>query len=325
MTTSTQVFLLPDYRKISIHRSLENFQRCLSLPARDKNIEGAMQFLSFCQRKGSGLWHVEKGKWVVTCRERSSMLAASASKKKMKKKSLDIFIHVIRQSTHVHIRSDFEKKMGPQLCKGTDQEHPSASMPSRTPGHTGVSTRPNVSVEYDLSKLAVITVVFNPVKYNSRYEHYENFARHMRSSGVDLYTVECIFPSTTRFGLPRQSFEVTQPNNSRHIQLSAPSILWMKENLINIAVTKLPAHVEYVAWIDADIEFDVTLRFFWSEENEFLFFSFLGLATWLASLDDCRTSTLSRCSNVRVVILSWSWRKERHSSSWLLIWLFHST
>jgi hypothetical protein len=161
--------------------------------------------------------------------------------------------------------------MGHQPSKQHHREHRPASTPSSSQGQPGFSATPSTVVKYDLSQLAVIAVVFNPVKYASRYEHYENFARHMGSSGVNLYTVECIFPSTTRFGLPRQNFEVTQPNNPRHVQISAPWILWMKENLINIAVNRLPAHVEYIAWIDADIEFDVILRFFCHDEKLLLF------------------------------------------------------
>ena len=80
----------------------------------------------------------------------------------------------------------------------------------------------------------------------------------MSESGVFLLTVECIFESAPVFGLPRQVFEVTEAGNPRHLQLTAPSILWMKENLINIAVKHLPERIEYIAWIDTDIEFEVS-------------------------------------------------------------------
>jgi hypothetical protein len=112
----------------------------------------------------------------------------------------------------------------------------------------------------DTSNFAVIAVIFNPVKYKTRYDHYQKFETHMSQSGVYLITVECIFESTPHFGLPRQNFEITRAGDRRHIQLIAPSILWMKENLINIAVQRLPQHIEYVAWIDADIEFEVCIK-----------------------------------------------------------------
>lgn len=121
-----------------------------------------------------------------------------------------------------------------------------------------MATSVNYEVKHDLTKLAVVAVCFNAVNYNTRYHLYRQFEEHMLQSGVFLFTVECIFESAPVFGLPKQTYEVTQPNNPRHLQLTASSILWMKENLINVAVKHLPAHIEYVAWIDTDIEFDVS-------------------------------------------------------------------
>ncbi|CAF1687148.1 unnamed protein product, partial [Adineta ricciae] len=106
------------------------------------------------------------------------------------------------------------------------------------------------------SRLAIITVMFNPVRYQTRYRRYRQFAYHMARSGVNLFTIECIFESATRYGLPPQRFEVTQPNNPQHFQVIAPSIIWMKENLINIVVQQLPPHIDRIAWIDADVEFE---------------------------------------------------------------------
>ena len=111
--------------------------------------------------------------------------------------------------------------------------------------------------KYDLNNFAVVTVVFNPVKYRSRHELYHKFDEHMSRSGVTLLTVECIFGCPLEFGLPRQRFDVTREKDARHIQIVAPSVLWLKENLINIAMKRLPEYIEYVAWLDADIEFEV--------------------------------------------------------------------
>ena len=112
--------------------------------------------------------------------------------------------------------------------------------------------------KYDLNNLAVITVVFNPIKYKSRYELYHKFDEHMSRSGVTLLTIECIFESPEALGLPLQKFEITREKDPRHLQVKAPSVLWLKENLINIAVKSLPDYIEYVAWLDADIEFQVS-------------------------------------------------------------------
>jgi hypothetical protein len=111
--------------------------------------------------------------------------------------------------------------------------------------------------QYDRSRLGIVSVIFNPVRYRSRYERYNKFRHHMAQSGVKFFTVECIFDSATRFGLPPQRFEVTQLGNPQHIQVIAPSVMWMKENLINIAVQRLPPHIDRIAWVDADVEFEV--------------------------------------------------------------------
>ena len=111
--------------------------------------------------------------------------------------------------------------------------------------------------KYDLNSLAVVTVIFNPIKYKSRYELYHKFDEHMSRSGVTLLTIECIFDCPESLGLPLQKFEITREKDPRHLQVRAPSVLWLKENLINIAVKRLPDYIEYVAWLDADIEFQV--------------------------------------------------------------------
>jgi hypothetical protein len=152
--------------------------------------------------------------------------------------------------------------MGQNSCKNIDVQNTqsSASIPSKTAGSSVTkSGASNVARQYDLSKLAVITVIFNPIKYKSRYDHYQKFETHMIQCGVHLITVECIFESAPHFGLSRQNFEITRANDQRHIQLVAPSIIWMKENLINIVIQRLPKNIEYVAWLDADIEFEVCM------------------------------------------------------------------
>jgi len=72
----------------------------------------------------------------------------------------------------------------------------------------------------------------------------------MKSTGATLITVECIFPE-----LGQTTFQVTRPDNPHHIQLQSKSVYWMKENLINIAVSKLPPHAKWVCWLDGDIFF----------------------------------------------------------------------
>ncbi len=93
----------------------------------------------------------------------------------------------------------------------------------------------------------VICVLFNPLAYQRRYDLHRAFEKHIRKFGVQLVTVELAFNN--------QSFVFTDPANPNHIQLKTEDYLWYKENLINIALSRLPDDCQYVAWIDADIEF----------------------------------------------------------------------
>jgi hypothetical protein len=98
-----------------------------------------------------------------------------------------------------------------------------------------------------MSGLHVITSVFNPSNYTSRYRLYESFSKRISGSGATLHTVELVFEN--------QDFAVTSNSNPLHLQLRTSQKMWFKENLINIAISNLPASWRYVAWLDADIAF----------------------------------------------------------------------
>lgn len=136
--------------------------------------------------------------------------------------------------------------------------------------HLQVSKKTTVE-KFDLNHFAVITVVFNPIRYRSKVELYHKFDEHMTRSGVTLLTVECIFEKEEHLGLPKQKFEITKANDPRHLQITAPSVFWLKENLINIAVKRLPTYVEYIAWLDADIEFEVCFVYLRIRFDRFIF------------------------------------------------------
>ena len=97
------------------------------------------------------------------------------------------------------------------------------------------------------NNLYVVTAVFNPERYKSRYDLYHKFEKYIKDSGAILYTIE--------LAIGNQDFVVTTPDNPCNIQLRTNSILWYKENLLNILLSKLPDDWEYVASIDADISF----------------------------------------------------------------------
>ena len=73
---------------------------------------------------------------------------------------------------------------------------------------------------------------------------------------VELWTVELTFEG--------QDFAVTQDDCPQHIQLKTDEVLWYKENLLNIGISKLPPEAKYIAWIDADIHFEQDT---WAEDT----------------------------------------------------------
>jgi hypothetical protein len=93
----------------------------------------------------------------------------------------------------------------------------------------------------------VIAVINNPMCYQSRWRLFEEFVSRMKKYDVQLMIVEAVYGD--------HSFRVTESSNPLHIQLKAESIIWHKENLINIGISRLPSNWKYVAWIDADIDF----------------------------------------------------------------------
>jgi hypothetical protein len=97
-----------------------------------------------------------------------------------------------------------------------------------------------------MNKLAVITTYYNPSRYKTRRVNFETFKQHMIESGVQLLTVECTFGND----------EPELPPSPDVIHLTAQSVLWQKERLLNIAARALPSDIDAIAWIDADVLFD---------------------------------------------------------------------
>lgn len=114
--------------------------------------------------------------------------------------------------------------------------------------------RPGIHIFPD--KLHVVTMVSNPLRWRSRYWNYWMFEQECEKAGVILYTAEIAFGG--------RHFEVTDPNNPRHIQLRTNSEVWHKENALNLMIQRLPQDAKYIAWIDADVKF---ARADWAQET----------------------------------------------------------
>lgn len=104
--------------------------------------------------------------------------------------------------------------------------------------------------------LYVVTPIFNPARYRVRWKLYEDFALRVKHAGGILYTGEVAFGE--------RKFVVTKPNNPRHLQLYTAHELWLKENVDNLIVQRLPPDWKYVACVDADVAF---ARDDWADET----------------------------------------------------------
>ncbi len=69
----------------------------------------------------------------------------------------------------------------------------------------------------------------------------------MEKAGLNVWTCEAVQGD--------RPFAVTEAGDPRVLQLRTIHQLWLKENMINLMVQKLPWDWEYVAWIDCDVEF----------------------------------------------------------------------
>lgn len=95
--------------------------------------------------------------------------------------------------------------------------------------------------------LHVVVPYSNPILWESRPRLYRQFEEHMLDSGVKLTVVECV--------LGERDFQLHTNQHVNHIGVRHKTLIWHKESLINIGISRLPHDARYIAWIDADIHF----------------------------------------------------------------------
>ena len=105
--------------------------------------------------------------------------------------------------------------------------------------------------------LHVVTVMSNPCNFRRRVLLAKEFINRMEfEQDITLYVVELAYGT--------EPFYITESDNPRHLQLRGDTILWHKENMINVGVKKLlPSNWKAMAWIDADVEFESP---YWASE-----------------------------------------------------------
>lgn len=99
--------------------------------------------------------------------------------------------------------------------------------------------------------LYVVIPYFNYCHYRRRKDLFMEFYMRIK----DNPRLRIIVCEATEIG---HDFELPQnlPNVLAHIHVTTKNQIWIKESLVNIAVSMLPKHWKYMAWLDCDIEFD---------------------------------------------------------------------
>ncbi|MDE2103065.1 MAG: hypothetical protein KGL39_37820, partial [Patescibacteria group bacterium] len=119
-----------------------------------------------------------------------------------------------------------------------------------------VPTAPPAPIE----RLAVITSFFNPQHYRRPLLNYHRFAAGIAAAGLPLWTIELAFDDDS-FQLPETETSVfVRGRRDRHL-------MFQKERLLNLLIGRLPAEIDAVAWIDADVQF---LNPHWVDQAETL-------------------------------------------------------
>ena len=121
----------------------------------------------------------------------------------------------------------------------------------------GKACSKDISLPYEASETAysgdvlyVVLPYFNYCGFERRTQLFVEFVERIKS-------VPCVRIIISEGALMNDTFLLppTMAGAYMHFRFRATDHVWMKENLINLAVKKLPVDWKYMAWIDADLTF----------------------------------------------------------------------
>lgn len=110
-----------------------------------------------------------------------------------------------------------------------------------------------------MEQLYVVTTIFNPRRFKSRVNLYNNFAKWVKDSGATLITVEVAYGD--------RPHELTRKDDPHHLQFRTNSDLWHKERTLNLGIwylSQIKPDWKYVCYLDADVKI---MRDDWVQET----------------------------------------------------------
>ncbi len=121
----------------------------------------------------------------------------------------------------------------------------------------------------------------------------------MLESGVRLTTVECAYGE--------RDYELGDHSQIRRVRVRANSLVWNKENLLNLGIQRLPEDWKYVCTADADIKFRHAS---WAAHSVDALQHYRVIQPWEHCYDlgpqgqhlDCHTSLLSLWSHDKPIV-----------------------
>lgn len=99
----------------------------------------------------------------------------------------------------------------------------------------------------EASLLHVVTCIANPVRWESRLRLARQAIAAWVADGARVTLVECAYGN--------RPHDLADMPGITHVPVRARTLVWNKENLLNIGIGRLPEDARHIAWLDADIHF----------------------------------------------------------------------
>jgi hypothetical protein len=120
--------------------------------------------------------------------------------------------------------------------------------------------------------LHVVTARFNPLRWQAPDRHYRDWVQHILDGGAKLTVCEL------QYG--ERPFVCDLPHVN-HVGVRADSWCWSKENLLNLAIQRLP-EAKYICWEDADV---FHRNGDWASETVHALQHYRAVQTWSQCMD----------------------------------------